>query len=312
MCKKNLIVAMAAMMATLITSCSSSEGVSCPRVKEGEFNVSPTTINLYFQGNEDVNSYKIEVGPTGFVQGSGTSQVTSNTSVSISNLTPSTTYDVFVSSICSAEDQSKPFKMSAITTSPSQCTEAASLAFTQYNPSSINLLCSYGSGSTPKKFEVEYGPRGFALGTGTKIATAEYGRDLLINSGIQPSTNYDFYIRAVCWASDVSAYTKFEYTTLEACPRPSNLSYTVISGSCNQGMGARYALSWHHLYGNAQSYEVSIVTNDNINNPDNGNISIFSTNGAQYSGMYCLWKAFYVRANCGNGSVSAWAGPYYF
>ncbi|MGV3697286.1 fibronectin type III domain-containing protein [Flavobacterium sp.] len=310
MFKKKLITATTAFAAIIAASCSSSEGTSCPRPKNGSFNVNPTEISVNFEGNEDVNSYKVEVGPTGFTQGSGTSQVTSNTSVSISNLTPSTTYDVYLTSICSAEEQSQPYKMSSITTNASECTGSASLTFFQYTTTSVDLTCSYSTGSTPKKFEVEYGLRGFTLGTGTRITTDEYQRDLDV-FGIQPGTNYDFYVRAICWApTDPSPYTKFEFTSMESCPRPVNLSATLVSGSCNSGT-ARFIFGWSYPTASPSSYQVSIVTQSNINNPDSGQISIFSGTGADYSGMFCLWKAFYVRANCSDGSNSGWAGPYY-
>ena len=85
MFKKSLIAATAATIAVIAASCSSSEGVSCPRPKNGSFNVNPTEITVNFEGNQDANSYKVEVGPTGFTQGSGTTQITSNSSVLISN-----------------------------------------------------------------------------------------------------------------------------------------------------------------------------------------------------------------------------------
>lgn len=311
MCIKNYIirVTLAIFAGIVLNSCSAENGVSCPKVKNGDFSVSATSINVYYEGAQEANSYLVEYGPAGFTQGTGISQATSNNSATFSNLIPSTTYDVYVTSICSAEDRSQPYKMLSITTNPSECTGAASLSFFQYNPNSIDLTCSYSMGS-PEKYDIEYGIHGFALGSGTKISTTSSQNTLSINN-IQGSTHYDFYIRAACSSTDASAYTKFEYTTIDHCPKPINLNTYNVSGSCNVGLGETRAFSWSYPYGVVGSYTISLVS-DRSTNPDAGNTSVTSSNGISFSRMYCNWKAFYVKATCTDGSSSAWAGPYYF
>ena len=308
MLKNSVIVLFMSLILLVVVSCSSESNVSCPKVNNVQFNTGSTYVDIYFNGNESANSYKSEHGPTGFVAGTGISQIGSNYYFSAQNLMPSTTYDFYVTSICSESEQSQPYKLSSVTTNPTQCAGDASLSIVQlYSVNSIDLSCSY-SGFSPEKYDIEYGLQGFTLGSGTKVTTTS--SSLSVNN-IQPSTSYDFYIRAVCAGNDPSAYKKFQYTSIENCPKPGNLNSYNISGSCNSGSETR-AFTWSYLIGNATSYTISLVTNSTINNPDAGNTEITSNTGITFSGLFCLWKAFYVKANCGTSSSSSWAGPYYF
>jgi hypothetical protein len=279
-------------------------------VENANLNVSPTGIYFYFEANQNSNSYLIEYGPTGFSKGMGITRITSQTSLEIIGLTPSTTYDVYITSICSADDRSSDYKISSITTNASQCNGTVSLSLTQfYSPSDVDLSISY-SDSTPESYDIEYGLQGFTLGSGTKISTSYLDTSLSVGN-IQPLTNYDFYIRAVCYGNDPGSYRKFQYRTIESCPKPGNLDSYVISGSCTSGTQTR-AFTWSYLSGNPTSFTVSLVTNLNIYSPDSGSTTITSNTGIAFSNLFCLWKAFYVKANCTDGSSSGWAGPFYF
>lgn len=304
MSKNNLTIALMAIFAVFVTSCSSESSVSCPKVKNGSFNTGPTALYVSFEGNGDANSYLVECGPTGFVQGTGTAQTTSSTSVDIPNLTPSTTYDVFVTSICNAEDRSQVYKMSSLTTSPSQCTGTVSLSVLQYTPTTIDLNCSYSGFA--QQYDIEYGLHGFALGSGTKVSTS--GTDTSVTVSVQPSTYYDFYIRAVCSGNDPSAYVKFEVTTTEQCPKPTNMSSYYLSGSCSSGSGETRGFSWSYLSGSPLNYEFRLVTTS-------GSLdTVFTTSnqGISISGISCSWTGFIVRAKCSDGSYSAWTQPFYW
>ena len=59
-------------------------------------------------------------------------------------------------------------------------------------------------------WEVEYGPLGFALGSGTVIAVTD---SLFSINGLTPETNYMVYVRAACSVSDFSAYDSVSFTT---------------------------------------------------------------------------------------------------
>ena len=77
-------------------------------------------------------------------------------------------------------------------------------------------------GATPDslQYTIEYGPAGFALGTGTLLHTADTSVSI---TGLQPNTTYDFYVRtscqdsAACLLSSVSATTLDQPMTLPYC-----------------------------------------------------------------------------------------------
>ena len=283
--------------------CSGSDDGGCPKVTDASFSISTTSVGLQYEGKS--NSYAIEWGPTGFTQGGGTSMNTSNTYVTIENLAPSTTYDFYIRSICSDTEQSAAYKISSVTTDPSQCTGNTSVDISQFYQNQVDLSYSYSSFA--QSYEMEYGLQGFTLGTGTNEVVSGTSQAIM---GLQPNTTYDFYVRAICSQGDYAPWKKFTFTTMTSCPAPANLRSTLISGSCNSGTATRN-FSWSYPFGSPDNYEFSMITTVG-GSPENGNITVTSNTSIAFSGMFCLWKGFYVRANCGNGDYSAWAGPFYW
>ncbi len=280
---------------------------NCKKVTDVSFQAFSTSINLYYGNGSNANSYKIEYGLSGFPQGSGKSIVTSNTQIQIEDLNPSTTYDFYITGICSSTESSAPFKLASVTTDQSKCSGDTTLDFYQYNNTEITLAFSYSGGSA-YKYDVEYGPEGFTLGTGTKQSTSAYGNMITVQN-LPNGKKYDFYAKTYCSQQDSNGYKKFSYTTGPTCPKPFNLYSYVISGACNVGMGATRGFSWSS-YGSPQSYTISLVQDPN--NPPGAQVFTTSNTSIAISNMYCNWKAFYVRSNCGNGQTSDWAGPFVF
>lgn len=98
-------------------------------------------------------------------------------------------------------------------------------------------------------WNIEYGPTGFALGSGTSILASENPYTL---SGLQPLTDYDFYVQAVCAEENTSAWAgPASFTTLAGqeevnCPPdleicefavPFNLSGASPEGGAWSGIG---------------------------------------------------------------------------
>ena len=286
---------------------SNSSESSCGKVSNVNFNASASRIMLTFSGGNNTNSYKIEYGLTGFAIGSGKSITTSNMNVEISDLIPSTTYDIYITGICSSSETSTPYKLSSVTTDRSLCTGTASVEFYQYTANEIILDFSYSANTNVYKYEMEYGLAGFIQGTGAKQTTST-GSNRITLRDLQVNKAYDFYIRAQCTEGDATPYKKYEYVTTPTCPKPFQLNSYVISGSCNYGTETR-AFTWAS-YGNPTSYTISIVT-DMDTLPQNGQTFTTSEKSIAIGHMFCLWEAFYVKSNCGNNG-SEWAGPYIF
>ena len=68
--------------------------------------ISFNSADIYWTENNSSTSWQIEYDTTAFVQGTGNSSIVLSDSITLSPLTPSTTYDVYVRSICGAGDTS--------------------------------------------------------------------------------------------------------------------------------------------------------------------------------------------------------------
>ncbi|WP_396192447.1 T9SS type A sorting domain-containing protein [Flavobacterium sp.] len=68
----------------------------------------------------------------------------------------------------------------------------------------------------PANYNVEYGPLGFTLGTGTLVSTPT--NSLTLN-GLTASTSYDYYVRSNCGTSQSTWTTVNSFSTAKLCPQ---------------------------------------------------------------------------------------------
>ena len=68
-------------------------------------NITSTTADVTFSGTDNAVSYVVEWGPVGFLIGSGTSGITTDTTFTLTGLTPDTDYNVYVTPDCAAPDE---------------------------------------------------------------------------------------------------------------------------------------------------------------------------------------------------------------
>ncbi len=85
---------------------------------------------------------------------------------------------------------------------PPPCPQPSALSAVA-GPTSADL--SWIAGCTETEWDIEYGPQGFAPGTGTVIAGVTTNPYTL--TGLSGSTAYDFYVTAVCGAGNTSSPT---------------------------------------------------------------------------------------------------------
>ena len=280
---------------------------NCGIVNNVSFQSFATNVSLNFGAGTNANSFRIEYGLSGFLAGTGKSVTTSNTYLVIQDLNPGTTYDFYITGICSSSQTSAPYKLSSVTTQPSNCKGTTSAQFFQYEPTQMIMQLGY-SGGTFSYHEVEFGPTGFVFGSGTRLKGGNGESNLYFNN-LQLGQSYDFYVRTYCSEGDANPYKKFTYTATVICPKPFNLNSYIISGACNVGMGATRGFSWSS-YGSPQSYTISLI--QNVTDPPSSQIFTTSNTSIAISNMYCNWKGFYVKANCANGNSGDWAGPFIF
>ena len=94
---------------------------------------------------------------------------------------------------------------------------------TSSNPTQTSIDLAWLETGTATAWEIEYGPTGFTLGTGT---TENATTNPYTISGLDHSTVYDFYVRANCGGGDVSNYSVV-YTTGTECAPISVLPFTM-------------------------------------------------------------------------------------
>ena len=104
--------------------------------------------------------------------------------------------------------------------------------------SSVDL--SWDQNGNPNSWVIEYGPNGFAPGTGTEVTATTNPYTV---TGLDHSTVYDFYVTADCGGGDVSQ-TSFVYSAATACAAIDQLPYTENFDAYGTGSTA-YPLCWN-------------------------------------------------------------------
>ena len=90
---------------------------------------------------------------------------------------------------------------------------------------------------TATLWEVEYGALGFTLGTGTRDTTSSNPYSI---SGLTSSTDYEYYVRAICGPADSSAFAGPEsFTTAFQCPAGA-ICATYTTGDIPTDYGVSY------------------------------------------------------------------------
>ncbi|MGK4567050.1 choice-of-anchor J domain-containing protein [Flavobacterium sp. 3HN19-14] len=98
-----------------------------------------------------------------------------------------------------------------VSTGIPSCFEPENFAITEIGSDSVGL--EWNSAGT--SFEIEYGPAGFAPGTGTVVTVASSPYTL---TGLTPETDYDVYIRNNCGGGDYSTAVDLSFRTVAVPP----------------------------------------------------------------------------------------------
>jgi hypothetical protein len=147
------------------------------------------------------------------------------TSATVTGLTGSTTYTLYVKSDCGAGDFSTWTSAYTFTTAPN-CPKPTSLSVTAINANSAVL--NWTAGGTETNWDLYYGASTIIPPTGSTIPMATTSVSSFTNTGLTPTTFYDFYVRANCGAGEISTWTNVKvYST--TCLSPDVLSTTSAS-----------------------------------------------------------------------------------
>jgi len=156
--------------------------------------------------------------------------------------------------------------------------------------------------SNAETWQVQYGPKGFAAGSGTGMTVTE--NTAMIN-GLLAANQYDFYVRTVCDATTFSAWIGpvSAGTTIGSCASPQN--GTAVRNGITP---TTVTVSWTAAAGTANSFEIQYGnTGFSVGT---GTMLVATTPTVTIPGLLTsVGYDFYVRTNCSATSSSTWAGP---
>ena len=162
-------------------------------------NVNYFTADILVSGFNNVSSWDVEYGPSGFFPGSGTNvNFISNPSdtsaflITLNNLQSATSYDYYVTANCSSGSSSVFVGPQTFTTLVS-CPSPTTL---NYLPTGGGFTLSWLPGGQESYWNLEYGPVGFTLGSG--ISVSNINTNSYHISNLDDSTQYDVYLQAIC------------------------------------------------------------------------------------------------------------------
>lgn len=197
---------------------------------------------LAWSASSEVNGYELEYGLAGFTQGTGTRMSLANDTVTLTDLTADTLYDVYLRTLCNDSVYGN-WAIRHFHTKIDTCARARHLSI-QIMDQGMALL-TWNSSFFPDHWEMEYGRHGFELGTGTLVAIPYAMVDLLsmLGDAFDYSTWYDIYIRSVCEDGIYGKWDSVHYRTF--CPRASSIGMRSDSLSAtSDGLVSGYQVFW--------------------------------------------------------------------
>ncbi len=248
--------------------------------------------------SDSAMSYAIEYGLQGFMPGDGVYIPTSDTSAVLAPLNEETTYEFYVSILCTNGDTSNlngPFEF----TTPDICPDFSDVSIDSVGAelALISWVASLASGT----YEIEFDTAGFTPGTGMVVTTTEPFIEL---TGLTEETDYDFYITLQCDNGDSTGQSQvFSFTTIDLCPDFSNVvidSVAVFEAFIN----------WLPSVANGD-YEIEIDTAGF--EPGTGNLLTTTDSFYVFTNLEEFTEYdFYIQLACFNGDTATTLGPFNF
>jgi hypothetical protein len=194
------------------------------------------------------NSYLISIQPTGATTWGAAISLTS-TSYTFTGLTPYTTYNVRVQSVCASGTSTYTNTTFTTAAAPIPCDAPTNLITTGITTNSA--ISSFTAAVVASSYYISIQTNGSTTwGTAIVLTTNSY-----TFTGLTPSTTYNVRVQSVC-ASGTSTYTNATFTTAAApipCDAPTNLITT--------GITTNSATSTFAAVNGASSYFISIKAN---------------------------------------------------
>ena len=180
-----------------------------------------------------------------------------DTFASITGLNPETAYNVYVITNCGAQETNPDATLTITFTTTVACPAPTALALANVTAEEATITWECAASA----FNIEYGPAGFAPGTGTTdVATTES----FSMSNLTPNTSYTIYVTTDCSDNNdgVSEAASFTFTTSQIpveLPYIADFSDPTDEWYLNNGNCSNF---W--MIGNANNVDALFVTNDSV------------------------------------------------
>ncbi len=247
----------------LVTGCISPSSLSCSKEM-------PESAVLTWTENGQADQWEIQYGISNFVLGTGTTINVSENPVTITELIPNTTYDVYVRAVCSTDDISLWSNKTSFTTHT--CPPVTELQTADITGNNASIAWTENGNAT--QWEIQYGASGFTIGTGTSETVTTNPATI---TGLSPHKAYNVYVRALCSEKDTSIWSSaasFSTTqTLATIPYQTDFE--------NNMENEQWKLELSGLY---NPWHIGTATN----NTDGGSKALYISNDKGLSNTYLI------------------------
>ena len=172
-------------------------------------NMTPTTADINWNAGLSDSVWLISYDISGFdVYSSNFIEYDTN-SIIIQNLSPNTSYDLFVKSICQTGDTNALIGPVSFTTLPA-CPIVENITVSEISPNSA--VFNWIPGFSDSVWLITYDTLNFDI---NNAIVSELDTNYLMLDSLSPNTTYEFYVRNICLNGDTNSFEgPIEFTTL--------------------------------------------------------------------------------------------------
>lgn len=245
-------------------------------------------------GGSGENAWEIVVQTAGTGTPFGGGTATSSNPYLASGLNFNTSYEFYVRANCgdASSAWAGPYTFSTLA-----CTAPSNLTASNITINAAEL--DWTSNGSAWEIVVQTANMGAPSGAGSTVSSKPYTA-----TGLTINTDYEFYVRVDCGNGNYSAWAGPYAFATSSCLSPHTLNALNISGNTAD-------LAWASSGSGESAWEV-IVQAAGTGTPTGAGTATSSNFYAATGLTIDTNYEFYVRANCGGGDLSTWAGPYTF
>lgn len=252
-----------------------------------------------------VNNYELKYGLEGFdpeTQGVLVPALNNvNTYIINADLAANTNYDVYVRTVCDADnDDYSNWTKASFTTYPT-CWVPVDLTVTGTTQTTATLSWANNelAPTAATRWEVSYGPAGFGDPEyrGTKVETTN--NTAFEVTGLNHTTKYDFYVRAICSATDKSEWSAVATGTTQCgvwqyADMPLVENFDGVTGTTSSAVASHVLPNcWNYLNGGTSYPGYPIAYNGaSYSHSGSNHMRFYEYNTTAYADQYAILPEF--------------------